>query len=214
MTHSPTEPAPGAGYEPAAQITITTAEQLKAISDPLRISILESISREALTVKQIAKRLGQPTTKLYYHMAELEKAGFVTQVDTRVKSGIIEKYYRITAENITIDKNLLKTSGGAGDVMPDLMAVVFDSTIKEISRSIASGLVNLEDIEEGASRGLILMHSMFHLPSEKLAIFTEKFKTLLEELEAEGGAPGADTVSYGLTIAFYPRVSVEQEAEE
>jgi DNA-binding transcriptional ArsR family regulator len=86
---------------------ITTLEQLKAISDPLRVDVLEIITHEALTVKQMAEKLNQPPTKLYYQVSELETAGFVTLVGTRIKSGIIEKYYRTVSESIQVDRTLL-----------------------------------------------------------------------------------------------------------
>src|SRR5690242_18751749 len=108
---SPSEPPPGSGFKPAEVLVINTPEMLKTISDPLRVKILETILSEALTVKQIATRLGASPTRLYYHVAELEKAGFVTQVDTRVKSGIVEKYYRMSAEGVTVDPMMLNFTG-------------------------------------------------------------------------------------------------------
>ncbi len=208
------DPGPGADFQPAEQIIISTVDQLKAISDPLRLDIIMLIAHEALTVKQMAGRLDQPPTKLYYHVAELEKAGFVTMVDTRVKSGIIEKYYRISAENITIDRKLLNASGDLENVIPDLLTVIFDTTTQEISRSLASGLVNLDDVSGGESPAMILLHSLFNIRKEDLPKFLDKFRALLVELDAAGKKPGPDTVSYGCTIAFYPRITPDNEGQE
>jgi DNA-binding transcriptional ArsR family regulator len=207
------EPVPGAGFQPLKQLVISSVEQLKAISDPLRLNILELIIRDALTVKQIASRLDQPPTRLYYHIAELEKGGFVTVVDTRVKSGIIEKYYRTSAENITIDHKLLNASGDEESIVPELLSVVFDTTAQEITRSMAAGLVNLNDLTTGKSTGMILLRSLFNIPRENVAMFIEKFTALLVELDAQRDQPGADFVSYGCMIAFYPRVSKEKPDE-
>ncbi len=211
MAKKPTDPdhstpAPGAGFQPADRMVISTIEQLKAISDPLRVKILELITRKALTVKQLAGRLEEPPTKLYYHVAELEKAGFVTLVDTRVKSGIIEKYYRTSAENITIDNKLLNPAANQENLVPDLLSVIFDTTAREISQSIAAGLVKLQDASEGRKDRFILQRSLYTIREENLPKFIEKFMALSKELNAEEDQDGPNTLHYGLTIAFYPRI--------
>jgi DNA-binding transcriptional ArsR family regulator len=209
----PTDPVPGANFQPAEILTISTPEQLKAISDPLRLNIIELVAKEALTVKQIAVRLNQPPTKLYYHVAELEEYGFVTLVDTRVKSGIIEKYYRAVSAQITVDRKLLNVSGAQGDELSNLMTLVFDTTVRELSQSIACGLVDLEQEANDTASNFILLRILIHLRREEATRFAEKFKALLEELAAGNAQPEPDDVSYACLIAFYPRQSLTgQEA--
>ncbi len=198
---SPDESLPGAGFQPAERLLISTPEQLKAISDPLRLSMLELIGKEALTVKQIATRLKQPPTKLYYHIAELEAAGFVTMVDTRVKSGIIEKYYRTAADNLSVDRKLLNVS--AENPLPDLISVVFESTMQELSHSISAGLVNLE--EDPAEENIVLARTLISLRREDVPRFIAKFRDLLTELDAADPRAGTDSVDYACLLAFYPR---------
>lgn len=202
----PTDPAPGANFQPAESLIISTPEQLKAISDPLRLSIIELVAKEALTVKQIAVRLNQPPTKLYYHVAELEEYGFVTLVDTRVKSGIIEKYYRAVSAQITVDRKLLNVSGAQGDELSNLMALVFDTTARELSQSIASGLVDLKQEANDATGNFILLRMLVHLRQEEATRFGEKFKALLEELTACEAQPEPGDVGYACLVAFYPRL--------
>jgi DNA-binding transcriptional ArsR family regulator len=201
----PTDPAPGANFQPVESLIISTPEQLKAISDPLRLSIIELIAKEALTVKQIAVRLNQPPTKLYYHVAELEEYGFVTLVDTRVKSGIIEKYYRAVSAHITVDRKLLNVSGAQGDELSNLMTLVFDTTIRELSQSIASGLVDLEREANDKDGNFILLRILVYLHREEATRFAEKFKALIEELASSKAQPEPDDVSYACLVAFYPR---------
>src|SRR5258705_10917118 len=93
-------------FQPRATLRVTTLQQLKVLSDPLRVDMLEMILYEAHTVKQIATILGLPPTKLYYHMSALEAAGFARVVQTQVKSGIIEKYYRRAARTFLVDPRL------------------------------------------------------------------------------------------------------------
>ncbi len=203
---APDETLPGATFQPAERFLISTPEQLRAISDPLRLRIIEQILHEALTVKQIATRLEQPPTKLYYHVAELEEAGFVTMVDTRVKSGIIEKYYRASAGNISVHPTLLNQATIKDNVLTNLLAVIFDATTQEVSRSLASGLINLDDDPSISTGNYIVTRSLFHIPKDELPMFMEKFKVLFEELGAAEERAGPDSPNYACTIVFYPRV--------
>ena len=198
----PNEPTPGAGFQPAAHLLISTPEQLKAISAPLRLSILELIAKEALTVKQIASRLGEAPTKLYYHVAELESAGFVRQVDTRIKSGIIEKYYRASSTHITVAPTLLNVSGEPEATMSDLIALPFESTIQDLSQSAASSLIDLDN----PSANAVFARTVVHLRSENAARFIEKFKALLAELDTADDPSNPDAASCACLVAFYPQV--------
>src|SRR3954452_18438405 len=98
-------------FEPQERIVIKDLESLKALSDPLRIQILELMLQGARTVKQIAAELKTTTTKLYYHINLLEQHGLIKVTGTRVVSGIIEKQYRLAAYSIAIDKSLLSPTG-------------------------------------------------------------------------------------------------------
>ena len=71
--------AAGAGgssaAQPVAERIISDVETLKALSDPVRLRILETMvtaADEAWTVKRLAKALGTNTTKLYHHINILE----------------------------------------------------------------------------------------------------------------------------------------------
>ncbi len=203
------EPTPGAGYQPAEMLRITTLEQLKAISDPLRVDILEVIADEALTVKQIADKLGQPATKLYYHVSELEDAGFVKLVGTRVKSGIIEKYYRIAAQSMQVDRSLLNNDEQMEESLGVLIDTVFDTTVVDLRRSFHAGLLKQTgDAANPESKIMMLSHDVCRLRQEDVPIFIDKFKALLEEMNPK--TEGEGMVTYGCTIAFYPHASPGQ----
>ncbi len=198
----PDEPVPGEGFKPAETLLITTLDQLKAIGDPLRMNILEAIAKEALNVKQIASRLGVPPTRLYYHVTTLEENGFVTVVDTRVKSGIIEKFYRMAAENIQVDRKLLLTSAPSEQAFENLMTLILDSTRKGLAESYKSGLFDLPEVETQKSENLILSHLVLSLPRRNVPKFIDRLKELIKDLNTE--VEDDDPVNYGFTIAFYP----------
>jgi DNA-binding transcriptional ArsR family regulator len=81
---------------------LTTLDQIRTVSDPLRVRIVDRLMREPLTVTQLGEALGESPAKMHYHVRELERAGVVHLVETREKSGILEKYYRAVAKNFQI----------------------------------------------------------------------------------------------------------------
>lgn len=67
--------------------------QMRALAHPLRLQLLELFAREPRTTKQAAQVLGQPPTRLYHHVAALERVGLVRLTRTRRNRGTIEKYF-------------------------------------------------------------------------------------------------------------------------
>src|SRR5918911_101299 len=72
-------------------------EQLRALSHPLRLRLLELFARRPMTTKQAAEELGEPPTRLYHHVAALERAGLVRLRETRQNRGTTEKYFETVA---------------------------------------------------------------------------------------------------------------------
>lgn len=70
-------------------------EQVRALAHPLRLKLLELFAEEPLTAKQAAQKLGQPPTRLYHHVATLERAGILRLKETRAVRGATEKYFEI-----------------------------------------------------------------------------------------------------------------------
>jgi DNA-binding transcriptional ArsR family regulator len=99
--------------EVAEHAPITTVEQLKALADPIRLAILETLmsSRRALpvmSVKELAEALREPQTKLYRHMKVLESAGLIRVAATRMVSGIAEQRYMACQRDLDLANGLLR----------------------------------------------------------------------------------------------------------
>ncbi len=86
---------------------INAIEQLRAVSDMLRMRIIDILQERPMTVTQVSERLDMSPAKVHYHVHELEKVGLLKLVETREKGGILEKYYQPIARNISIAPNLL-----------------------------------------------------------------------------------------------------------
>jgi predicted transcriptional regulator len=118
---------------------IQTPEQIKAISNPLRMQILEAFSHRPMTTKQMAAELGAPPTKLYHHVNMLEHAGLVTLVRTMKKRGTTEKYFKTAARRFTVDRGLFRSRSEFRSSVSGMKGMItrqLEQTIKEVQQSI------------------------------------------------------------------------------
>src|SRR5690606_22394627 len=119
--------------------TITDFETLKIVADPLRAQIFELLIQAPGTVRQVAEKLGQSASKLYYHLGLLEKAGLIRVVETRMVANMVEKQYQATAQNSEVDRGLLTFATDAGkEHINTVLASTLDHTRDDILRSLAA----------------------------------------------------------------------------
>ena len=83
------------------------SDTLKAINDPVRREILESLKEDKLTAGEIAQRFNLTNATMSYHLKELKKAELI--LETKVKN---YRYYEL---NISVFEEVLiwiKNLGG------------------------------------------------------------------------------------------------------
>ncbi|MFB7245653.1 transcriptional regulator [Streptomyces populi] len=81
---------------------VTTAEQLRAVSNLTRHRIMAVLRFEPATITQIAERVGLAKGSSSYHVRLLERAGLVKVVRTRKVRGVTERYYAMAAQAIVL----------------------------------------------------------------------------------------------------------------
>lgn len=119
-------------------LVLRELEQIKAISNPYRIEILECFEEEQpATAKQIADKMSEPHAKINYHIKTLQKVAILELVDERVKSGIIEKYYLPAAKTFVIDKSIMN-SGDKGIIesLNQASISIFENISKDFYRAV------------------------------------------------------------------------------
>ena len=84
-------------YELEETIELTSAEQVRAISDPLRTTILGLLHERAATVTELASAVRRPKSTVAHHVGVLARAGLLRVVRTRRVRAIDERYYGRTA---------------------------------------------------------------------------------------------------------------------
>jgi DNA-binding transcriptional ArsR family regulator len=194
--------------EPASEMVITDVEQLKAISDPLRLQLLERIAGEARrgwTAKELAEDLGTGQTRLYHHLALLEERGFIRVAATRVVSGIQEKRYQATAHSFRVDRALL-TGADSEVAMAGALDAIFDKARAEIIEGLRSGTINLDPKDPKRHRmGLWASHARLSTANVK------RVMRLIEKLAEAGENDDVDGTEYGLLVGFYPRAAKDTD---
>jgi DNA-binding transcriptional ArsR family regulator len=84
-------------YELADRIALTEPAQVKALSHPLRTTILGLLHERAATVNDLAVALGRPKSTVAHHVKVLTEAGLLQIVRTRRVRAIDERFYGRTA---------------------------------------------------------------------------------------------------------------------
>ena len=199
-----------AADEPSAEFLITDVEQLKAVSDPLRLEIIETMAMAPVrgwTAKELAAQLGTKQTKLYHHLGMLEGTGFIRVAGTRMVSGIQEKRYQVSALAFRVDRSVL--SGDRGEAaVGEVLDAIFEKARNEILAGVRAGVIDMSE-DDPKRRRMTLSFSHARLSAASL----RKLMRQMEKLARIDDDSGADTVPYGLVVGLYPRALEEERTE-
>ena len=170
-------------YELQDSIELTTAEQVRAISDPLRTTILGLLHERAATVTELAGAVKRPKSTVAHHVGVLTASGLLRVVRTRRVRAIEERYYGRAARMFYV--GLGRQSGG-GKLPEDFND--FEVAAKE---SVAA-------YRDGHLRSLI-RHA--RIPEDQAAEFWKRVAEVVGEFDR---LPRAGDTAYGFTVGLYP----------
>src|SRR5580704_15054730 len=134
---------PGVRMEPPGVREIDSVEELRALTDPVRLAILSALDTHGpdgelpvMSVKELAQHLGEPQTKLYRHVKQLEAAGLIEVAATRMVSGIQEQRYRARQRDLRLSGALIRrhadeTEAAIRSAFDAFLTGVFDRARKE-----------------------------------------------------------------------------------
>lgn len=84
-------------YELEDRIVLTAPDELKAMADPLRATLLDLLLERAASVTELAAAVGRPKSTVAHHVGVLAEAGLLRVVRTRRVRAIEERFYGRTA---------------------------------------------------------------------------------------------------------------------
>lgn len=178
MARNPTPP----DYELADRIALTEPAQVKALSHPLRNTILGLLHERAATVTELATALERPKSTVAHHVKVLAEAGLLQVVRTRRVRAIDERFYGRTARLFYVG-----IERGSVDEAPR----DFNDFEVAASESVAA-------FRDGKLWGFI-RHA--RITEQQASEFWERMAELVAEFDR---LPRAGTTMYGFAVGVYP----------
>ncbi|SET80859.1 Helix-turn-helix domain-containing protein [Salinibacillus kushneri] len=181
--------------------TITSYEQLKIISDPLRIKILSYLIEKPHTGHQLAENLNLSRAKILYHLRELEKYEFIKLVKKIERGGNILKYYQAIAKGFIPDDSLLVFSESEEATRQSYLEVLDRAKSRVITAPSSSFSPESADVEKWNSLSL---QQEVSVSKEKFLEFANKYRELINELSCNNETKDKDDKDkyYIMTTAF------------
>jgi DNA-binding transcriptional ArsR family regulator len=178
-------------------------EQVRALSHPLRLRLIELFAKCPRTTKQAAEELGEAPTRLYHHVAALERAGLIRLRETRRNRGTTEKYFEAVSNRFTVGAEAAAAGQkDAGRTHAAMGFVVFDEARNELVRALGSGAAD-------GPETLMAIRGVLRLSKREAKRLQKDLLDLLKRVQtvrtdAPGTASRAARRRYSLTIALLP----------
>lgn len=129
-------------------LVLRDLECVKAIAHPRRIDILKAFDKEPLSAKQLSEMLDEPHAKINYHIKTLYNVGILELVEEKIKSGIVEKYYYPTANNIVISRKIINYTLDAQSKEDEVAISDFENTVENFYNAVEADKLKLENVLE------------------------------------------------------------------
>jgi DNA-binding transcriptional ArsR family regulator len=191
---------------PGAPPLESNVAELRALAHPLRLRLLELFAEAPRTTKQVAALLGAPPTRLYHHVAALERAGLLQVHETRKVRGTTERSYAAAPQR----------SFGTAPPGAELEPGARTKAARGPSRAVA--LTVLEQARRelaavprgGIELAPLVARLVVRVPPARIPELRKRIYDAIREATSDctpadsaGGAPSADA-RWALTLAFAP----------
>jgi DNA-binding transcriptional ArsR family regulator len=170
-------------YDLADRIALTQPSQVRAISHPLRNTILGLLHERAATVKELAVAVERPPSTVAHHVKVLNEAGLVRVVRTRRVRAIDERFYGRTARMFYVGVE----RGSHGDELP-----------RDFNDFEVAARESVAAYEDGKLWGFI-RHA--RISEAQASAFWERMAELVTEFDR---LPRSGDTMYGFAVGVYP----------
>src|SRR5690349_8364930 len=166
-------------YQLADRIALSQASQVKALSHPLRTTILSLLHERAATVTELAGALERPKSTVAHHVKVLREAGLAQVVRTRRVRAIEERFYGRTARMFYVDVE----PSADGDRLP-----------RDFNDFEVAARESTAAYQDGKLWGFI-RHA--RISEEQASAFWERMATLVAEFDE---LPRSGDTTYGFAV--------------
>lgn len=182
-----------------APVLHPTVADLRALAHPLRLRMMELFAESPKTTKQVAELLDQPPTRLYHHVAALERAGLLVLTKRRQNRGAVEKWYSGVTRQLQATPGDSSAPGMGRQARRAVAATVLEQAKQEIVA-----------IPAGAKESALLARLVVAAPPSKIPAIRKRLFETVQSLRGEfqlsdaDSEPAADCERWAVTVAFAP----------
>jgi molybdate-binding protein len=155
--------------------TLHSFEQLKLLADPRRLAILRQLMVAPSSLTMLGKVLDEHPAWIRHHLKKLEAAGLVELSETRIVSGVTEKFYRPCANGFIIQELILPAKSdrpvivfsGSHDLALEMLAGLLSEHLDILTLPVGSldGLVALrQNLCNFSGAHLLDLNGEYNLP--------------------------------------------------
>ena len=177
-------------YELDETMQLTTADQVRAIGDPMRTTILGLLHERAATVTELARAVKSPKSTVAHHVNVLAAAGLLRVVRTRRVRAVDERFYGRTARMFFVGLGHRNDGDARAPGALPLDFNDFEVAAKESESAYESGQMRS-----------FIRHA--RVPEDRAAEFWQQID---EVIQAFDRLPRSGDVVYGFTVGLYPMV--------
>ena len=170
-------------YDLAERLALTTPAQVKALSHPLRTTILGLLHERAATVTELAVAVERPKSTVAHHVKVLTTAGLLQVVRTRRVRAIEERFYGRTARMFYVGVERSPN----GDELP-----------RDFNDFEVAARESVSAYRDGKLWGFI-RHA--RVSEEQMSGFWERMAELVTEFDR---LPRSGDTVYGFAVGVYP----------
>jgi DNA-binding transcriptional ArsR family regulator len=196
---------PSAEAEPQAIRTVNDVEVLKALADPTRLAILTALMKSGrdlpvMSVKELAAELGEPQTKLYRHVRQLEEVGLIRVAATRLVSGILEQRYQACQRDLMLDRGFVREHADESEVA---MQAVLDLYRDGFFAAFRADQLPVDEVPpQGDYRRPLIYVADLRVSPARAAELRSKLQEVMDGLK-DAETEDSDGVTINLLIGCY-----------
>lgn len=179
---------------------IRDVAQLQVLCRPPRMELVEQLSGKDQTATELGRAIGEPASRLYYHLNELERVGLVHVAGTRTRGNLTEKVYRAVAQTIRVDPAVLTGEGSGPAALSDVVLGLLGVAADGFRRATARQLVDEEAIPR-----MVHAHNELRLGPDDVAELGLRLRALVDEFIARSRPD--HPISASLTTLMVPLLS-------
>ncbi len=183
-------------------LVVNDLDQLKALSNSYRIRIIDAFEGKPATAKQVSSKLGEPHSKVNYHIKALAKVGIIELIKEVPKYGVIEKYYMPVAKSFVLDSKVVQSKDESLlDSVGKAVVALFD----RISKDFYQAMQDRKNFPKGeAPSKFVNYNGDYYLTKEEAKELNEKVNAVIKDYISDKNDPRPLTIRYSAASVIIP----------